>query len=253
MNQLVIARFNEDLSWLEHVPDCFDIYIYNKGPDIRDHSVLDRAAAVITIPNIGRESETYLHHILLHRSVSNRYIVFTQGDPFEHSPDFLHLLGSSSEWQDIQPLSWRYTNDGIRPPEHLLKHDVGDHINGLRARRELFSLFTMLPIGFLDEPGRGIPLRYAALHRLPSGANIASHFFHSCDLASVAREADRHLIGSFSYGAIFAVKDHLISRLSTATLSRAWYFSTSHEIHGYVLERLWLHLFGLPFKCLSAT
>ena len=57
--EIVIARYNENLDWLKKIKKSKDIKItvYNKGlPDID--------VPFIQLPNSGRESGTYLYHII---------------------------------------------------------------------------------------------------------------------------------------------------------------------------------------------
>lgn len=61
-NDLVIARYNEDVDYLDkpYFKD-FNIIIYNKGPKL---DIDPNMAAVIDLPNVGREGHTYLFHII---------------------------------------------------------------------------------------------------------------------------------------------------------------------------------------------
>src|SRR6056297_1227902 len=110
---LVIARFNEDISWIRHVPKEFSIRIYNKGEPLSQSKISRKNLHVSQQKNIGRESETYIRYLKERKSYinPNGYSVFTQADPFEHSPDFLKLLQNVSKWKPIQPLSFRYKED----------------------------------------------------------------------------------------------------------------------------------------------
>jgi hypothetical protein len=62
---LVIARFSENLGWIHNLPKGMfrTIYVYNKGPDMTKMADNMR---IETLPNIGREAHTYLHHIIHH-------------------------------------------------------------------------------------------------------------------------------------------------------------------------------------------
>ena len=55
--EIVIARYNEDLSWLNKIDKNIKITIYNKGNNNINFPF-------IQLPNIGRESHTYLYHII---------------------------------------------------------------------------------------------------------------------------------------------------------------------------------------------
>jgi len=57
--ELVIARYNENLDYLDSEPfSKFRQIIYNKGP------ALDTPKRVVNLENVGRESHTYLYHII---------------------------------------------------------------------------------------------------------------------------------------------------------------------------------------------
>lgn len=91
-SELVVSHYNEDLSWLDSISSRFDkITIYHKGTDQSFDNVL---------PNIGRESHTYLWHIVN----ANEYAantVFTQGNPSDHISD-VNLLCKFTE----SPFEW---------------------------------------------------------------------------------------------------------------------------------------------------
>jgi hypothetical protein len=241
MNDLVIARYNEPLEWILLVPQDFRIHIYNKGAPIDSAAVCARAARIIDCKNAGRESESYLSHIIQHGPGSGPFTAFSQADPFEHSPDFLDLLEAAADWQDIQPLSWCWKEEANIPPPALLNG------GGLRVRRELFSLATWNPVQFIDSGAARTGHAYRTMHGVPEGANLAGHFFSMCGLPDLARRAQAHLVGCFSYGAIFAVRNRLIAELPLEALRRMRHAALGPACHGYVIERIWLHLFGEPF------
>lgn len=78
---LVVARYNENLDWIQHVP--IPSIVYNKGSYIPNTKPL---------PNIGREAHTYLSFIVDYYDDLPDKVFFTQGNPFPHSPQFLQKL-----------------------------------------------------------------------------------------------------------------------------------------------------------------
>ncbi len=71
---VIIARYNEDVNWVNKL--TIPYLIYNKGSHIDiEHK---------NIPNEGREGETYLRYILEHYENLPNYITFCQGNPFAH-------------------------------------------------------------------------------------------------------------------------------------------------------------------------
>lgn len=99
--ELVIARYNENLDWLEDVPKNIRITIYNKGKD-------DIPYPYISLPNVGRESHTYLYHIIQNYDNLADKTIFCQGDTIFHSPEFIKLLENTDKFEAVQPLSAYY-------------------------------------------------------------------------------------------------------------------------------------------------
>ena len=67
------------------------------------------------------------------RPLLNEYTVFSQADPFEHSPDFIGLLQSSSNWEPVQNLTFRYSKGWGPSDEQIIETEtmrncfVGNH------------------------------------------------------------------------------------------------------------------------------
>ena len=72
---IVVARYNESLDWLDNMK-TENIVIYNKGEPI-DRKCIKR-------PNIGREGETFLYHIINNYDNLPDYLILLQGNPFDH-------------------------------------------------------------------------------------------------------------------------------------------------------------------------
>jgi hypothetical protein len=92
--EIVVSRYNEDLSWTREFSDYCTIY--NKGDDIEYNSV--------KLKNIGREGHTYIHHIVKNYYNLSDYTVFLQGDPFNpHSPGLISTLNQLIDNSGIIP------------------------------------------------------------------------------------------------------------------------------------------------------
>jgi len=76
---LVVARYNEDIEW---VKDFHTKYLYNKGNIDTISDVLKQYT--INLPNVGRESHTYLYHIIHNYDVLDDITIFTQGTYNDH-------------------------------------------------------------------------------------------------------------------------------------------------------------------------
>jgi len=74
--RLVVAHYNEPLSWIQRCP--YQYTIYNKGNPLPN---------TISLPNIGREAHTYLHHIITNWDRLDRYTAFLQGYPLDHASE----------------------------------------------------------------------------------------------------------------------------------------------------------------------
>jgi len=81
---VVIARYNESLEWLSYFnPDqLMNVWIYNKGEPITVPGVPEHQ--IRTLNNVGRESHTYLTHIMMEYHNLPSAVLFLQGDPFCH-------------------------------------------------------------------------------------------------------------------------------------------------------------------------
>lgn len=82
--QIVAAHHNEDLKWL--YPYAQNTIIYSKGrlPPPPQGSQFYR---VQTLPNIGRESHSYLYHLYHYYDSLAEVTLFTQGDIYNETTD----------------------------------------------------------------------------------------------------------------------------------------------------------------------
>jgi hypothetical protein len=78
---IVIAKYNENVDWSRNLDK---VYIYNKG----DNHILGE----IFLPNVGREAQTYLHHIVTKYDNLDDITVFLQGNPFDHGVESIKCI-----------------------------------------------------------------------------------------------------------------------------------------------------------------
>jgi hypothetical protein len=88
--RLVVARYQEDVSWLEEGGEMDNAIIYNKGEPL---GLLNE----VPLPNIGRESHAYLHFIISHYTSLPDVVAFTQADVRDHR----HVLRGKTHLQHI--------------------------------------------------------------------------------------------------------------------------------------------------------
>ncbi len=99
---IVVARYNEDISWLPS-GDPY-VKVYNKGKDrasaLDKNTFLDKHEC-LDLENIGRESHTYLTYIVDNYNSLPDIVFFTQGSPDHtggHPIDyFINIGGDCSE------------------------------------------------------------------------------------------------------------------------------------------------------------
>lgn len=102
---LIVAKYNEDMGWLSKM-NPIPIHVYNKGEDTVIHGV-----RVEKLPNIGRESDSYLRFIIANYDALPDYLLLVQGRPFDHmkgvdADNFQQKIDAliSSRPTEIQPL-----------------------------------------------------------------------------------------------------------------------------------------------------
>jgi len=111
--ELVIARYNEDISWSRNFANCTLTTVYDKGEPLPKRQLQEAAgplARSTQLPNVGREAHTYLHHIVTHYDRLASTTIFFQGGI---------KLGSSSG------------SDSLDPPERYMRNGI----NTFHARR----------------------------------------------------------------------------------------------------------------------
>jgi hypothetical protein len=127
MNQLVVALYREDISWLKDVPKHWDILIYCK-----DHRPVD--GKVVYLENVGREGHSFLTHICSHYETLPEITAFVQGNPLDHSPQLLQILEGRSmiELADKTLKQFPTNKPVVRPYTGLI--GIGHLFNGLNQK-----------------------------------------------------------------------------------------------------------------------
>ena len=110
---IVVARYKEDISWIETLDKSFHVVVYNKeeGENL--------------LPNIGREAHTYLHYIVENYDNLGGMVIFTQGKPFDHVRDFVdkvNKLEFKGKYQSLTLGSNAFDNKGHPPIKRIDKN-----------------------------------------------------------------------------------------------------------------------------------
>lgn len=125
MIEWVVAHYQEDLSWLLQVQSR--VHLYSKGnSDVHIHP-----KRFTSLPNVGRESHTYLYHICHHYYSLADITIFCQGTVSDHVVKKMSALAMEqkaiTKCKDLLP----YTNltvwrdwDGIQHYGHWLQNQI---------------------------------------------------------------------------------------------------------------------------------
>ncbi len=107
--ELVVARFREDVRWCDAC-DVDNVRVYDKGGG--------RDTGHVSLPNIGREGHTYLHHIVRHYDGLAEVTAFVQGRIDDHLPRGADVARHVSE------LLCEAEKHGFSLPRHALVADA---------------------------------------------------------------------------------------------------------------------------------
>jgi hypothetical protein len=199
--QIVVARYNEDVSWAEGLPAI----IYNKG------TPLFTSAVQRHLPNVGRESHTYLHHITTYWDQLADMTLFTQGRIDDHLPTGFNI-------------------------EQLFKENADVLIPRVMRRRDWG------PDGRLDLPPGPHRDALAAGRMKPAALSMADWYRKHLYLDLDGLDA---LI--FVPGAVFSASRKCIQRRPRAFYANLLSTLSGHPDpeEGHYMERAWLYVLGM--------
>lgn len=92
MKHLIVAKYTEDITWTKYAK-ADQIFIYIKNNESlknKDNLIYNK------LPNVGKESHTYLHHIVENYESLADLNIFVHGHPFDHTPNLLKILKQTS-------------------------------------------------------------------------------------------------------------------------------------------------------------
>tara|TARA_B100000212_G_scaffold279303_1_gene219087 strand:- start:32327 stop:33016 length:690 start_codon:yes stop_codon:yes gene_type:complete len=204
-SRIIVARYNEDIKWLNEFTN-HKITIYNKGEKVKNNNFSE----IIDLKNVGRESHTWLYHIVKNYYQLNEINIFLQGsiddlgcmayqNPDEYLIDINKYGFSTSRFGLLGPLHWDW-NVGIekdqRYKDQWLNNQISKSNIGFRAFAK--ELFPDIPI-----------------------------------------------FVSTSYGGCFAVKKEKIQTYSIKYYKKLLNIMSKHKnpIEGHYMERLWCYMF----------
>ncbi len=202
---LIISRYNEDIEWLKRYKN-FRIIIYNKGDKLKEYKNFE----IINLKNLGRESHTWLYHIVKNYNKLDEVNIFLQGriddldcmvypDP-ELYLNYIDKFGFSvSRYGLLGPFHWKWNigiENDVRYKDKWIKNEISKSNIGFR--------------NFAKKMFPNIPLFVAT-----------------------------------SYGGCFAVKKETILQHNISFYQELLDVLAKHKnpIEGHYMERLWCYIF----------
>tara|TARA_B100000965_G_C19514204_1_gene723361 strand:+ start:384 stop:1109 length:726 start_codon:yes stop_codon:yes gene_type:complete len=202
---LIISRYNEDISWLEEFVD-FKIIIYNKGEKLSNNNFSN----IFEIPNVGRESHTWVYHIIKNYETLDDINIFLQGRiddldcmAYKNPNEYIKRINKygfvASRYGMLGPNHWDW-NVGIENNPKYKKAWDKNEISKSKIGFKAFSkkLFPSIPI-----------------------------------------------LVSTSYGGCFAVKKESIKKYDLKFYKKLLesFNKSKNPIEGHYMERLWCYMF----------
>jgi hypothetical protein len=110
---IVIAHYKENLSWISELqhPNIRQLRIYTKDSSINtDFKYLNNKVVHSVLPNVGRESDTYLRYCLEFRDNLPDFVFFLQGNPSFHGITTKHILQWIHSFTDSHKFTPTFSN-----------------------------------------------------------------------------------------------------------------------------------------------
>ena len=206
--EVVVAAYNENLNWVEQI--THPIYVYHKGKNPSINAAF--------LPNIGRESHTYIHHVVAHYHQLADITIFCQGNPFDHCPQFLEIanLDSLDAMNDYN----RHYNRQIDPDFCPLSKVVWD-----------------------TTAQENIENKWDYMYRLPQALIVL-------ELCFPRHQAIQKFTGV--WGAMFAISKQRIHKFPKQTYQKLLDFHQEYWSMPWAMENVWMHLFHKKYHPLKS-
>ena len=238
-HQIIIARYEEDIQWTESYNDI--VLVYNKEDyQIRKHFNI-KVDNIIKLPNIGREGETYLHHIIENYNNLAERITFLQGNPFEHNKTVLFGIDNDNKLLDIQSLGHYYLENQNIPPLNVIQDGQTITDFGLKylIQKIDLNLISRFPHEFENVSILHLIDHYKNFYN--TSEDVISHFLSNI---GIQKEIIKGMLLDFTYSALFSIKREII-----IANDKDFYIKLRNRLlekidyNGYILERCWLLIF----------
>lgn len=206
--EIVVAKYKEDIRWSECVHN--NVTIYSK--------LVNDLQQFISLPNIGREYGTYLHHMITNYDHLADKTLFVQGAPFEH----------------------------VLFPWPCYYYGKNDFISGLNAIR----LFASPHIWYVHPQTQSSILEESeAQIKKVLSSDVKLAFWNEC----VGNEPVKFI--RYGWGAQFCLSKEIIQKKGLINLKKLYEMSQSEEVVlanekidnyrlGVLFEMFWPYIFG---------
>lgn len=256
MITLVIARQDETLDWLNELPTHCEVKVCNAGAALDDPHLPPNVEEISTQASTPEGSHIEWLIRLKDRLADaqqpgldlNGWTVFAAGDALQRAPALLELLSQPQNWGEVQPLGL------CGAGEASARDDRREWVGGQPVRIDRYCLHTLAAIGRFDAQAQPLAELYRHRHALPAGENLLAHFLGLIGRHDLALSAGASDLGVSATGGVFAIRnDRLLALLqgNGAPLAKLEVLLHGDPVHRCMLERCWLHLFGLPFVSLA--
>ena len=202
---LIIARYNENLDWLKEFKD-FKIIVYNKGAELSGNLTYE----VINLENKGRESHTWLHHIVKNYNNLNEINVFLQG-----------------KIDDLNCMAYKNPNDYLK------------EINRYGFKASRYGLLGPFHWDWNVNIDKDIKYKNQWENKEISKSNIGFRNFSKKLFPNIP------LFVATSYSGCFAVKKEIIKQHNLFFYQELLDILSQNKnpIEGHYMERLWCYIF----------
>lgn len=223
---VVIARYNENLDWVAKEFPNQNVIIYNKGND--DIKALPNWQ-IVKLHNIGRESHTYLYHIVInYHNLADRTL-FLQGYPYDHLGDvytpllkyktkiFVHLFNK------CRNIIGKCGNNITSKIKSYFKSDYVD-----RYRLDALSVYLEGMIPYLSSKN--------VIIKENTSYNNLSSFIRNV----LGKNLDHDTVLGWAFGAQFAVdKEFILKHNIESYQNLLKYLDNQNPLEGYFFEKSW--------------
>jgi hypothetical protein len=187
--EIVVARYNEDISWLLSLNKKWKITIYNKGQPLQNIGTLIMRHPNVTIINIknkGREADTIAYHMLNCYGNYTDLTVFIQADPFTHAPEMKELLDVLLNKTTMNPETEKYIpmticydiQKNVPPPE------ISAQRQNKFFRVEKMSPYTLDCLHFTDYGVHNIANAYRRQYNKQITVNIIDDVLQQLNISN---------------------------------------------------------------------